>query len=88
MSGFELEGKPPEGPHLAVVTHSSGLSMAMPPGAVIMQILDPKDPRKISRMILTKVSNGRWEFKCGCLDENCTVEIAATIRQVRGSHKR
>lgn len=81
----QLEGQAPEGPHLAVITDMSGMALALPPGTVMLEVLDPTRPDRVTRMVLQEVKHGRWTFQCGCGNPHCKVKIVASLTQ-SGSH--
>jgi len=81
----DLVGKVPEGPHLGLITDSSGLAVAIPPGAVMLEIIDPTRPDRVRRLVVKEVKRGRWTFKCGCVNPRCTVEVTFRATET-GSH--
>lgn len=64
----------PMQPHLGVVMDEAGSLMALPPGAQIFIIENPKDPSKIVPTILKKVSKKALIFRCACGQRGCTRE--------------
>lgn len=65
-----IEGPAPEEPHLAVYTDGpGGLATAIPPGAMMLRVLDSKVAHVADRMILVKVGRDTLDFKCACNNE-------------------
>ena len=58
-------GKAPKGPHLGLLS-GDGTVIAIPVGATLVEIIDPKDSRAITPLILTEVKPGKWSFRCRC----------------------
>jgi hypothetical protein len=64
-----LQGDIPNKPHLALRTASEE-AISIPPGAYLMQVLDPTSADGYSTFILTKVTDKKWTFRCAC-SPNC-----------------
>lgn len=81
------EGEPPRDPHLALITDfTTGLATPIPPGAVILQIMDPNRADGVTPLILTKVAIRGWTFRCACGDPNCT-RVLKMQAKWEGFHK-
>ncbi len=75
----QLEGEPPKGPHLALYTDKSGLALAIPVGAHISIVEDPKRVDMIFPLILVAVSHRRLVFRCACMQPDCTRVFKAPL---------
>ena len=83
-----LEGKTPEGPHLAVLRNSTtGEALAIPQGAMMFLITDPTKPEGTIPMVLLHVSNKSLQFRCACGKPTCTRVLKYQLR-VEGFHPR
>lgn len=79
--GEGIEGRGPNGPHLALVTNISGAAVAIPPGALMYLIEDAGNINKIFPLVLAEgLDHKHIRFKCGCGKEGCnrTVVFKAT----------
>lgn len=80
-----VRGRLLEKPHLGVITDESGEALALPPGAVMLEIIDAKRPDRINRLVLKEVKHGKWTFKCGCNNPRCTRVITFRATET-GAH--
>lgn len=81
-----LEGKVPDGAHLAVLTDESGLFTAIPPGATVLLVEDPSRMDRVFPMILAKVNRRTMEFICGCGEQGCTRRYVYKLLSGGGHH--
>lgn len=70
--GLGIEGRGPSGAHLALVTNISGAATAIPPGALMYLVEDPRDINKIFPLVLADVDHKHLRFRCGCGKKGCT----------------
>lgn len=66
------EGQAPLGPHLCLLVNQSGEVLAIPPGALLYIVEDPKRPDKIYPLVLVKVSRKTLDFKAYSSDARST----------------
>ena|SRR3990167_3346981 len=75
---LQEEVKAPSQPHLGLLTHEFGSisTVPIPPGSIMMIVMDPKDPKRgLYPIALVKVSPKRLEFKCPCGDGRCNRKV-------------
>lgn len=58
-------------PHLALIEDASGEAIMIPPGAMVVEIMDPTSASAVLPLILMKVSRKGWYFRCGCKKPGC-----------------
>lgn len=78
-------GEPPSEPHLGVLTGSDGQMMAIPVGAMMYIVEDPKRADKVTPLILMKVSLTALWFACACGQKDCTRRFRFTMK-AEGHH--
>lgn len=79
-----LEGAAPGAPHLAVYTDETGAVLAIPPGARMLLVEDPRRMDSIHPLVLKKVSRRALVFLCGC--GRCNREYTFRLDGVKGMH--
>ncbi len=82
---WDIEGEPPDQPHLGLLTDNSGAAIAIPPGATMYLILDPSRADKVIPLVLFKVSLKKLEFLCACGNRKCSKRYVF-VAQNKGFH--
>lgn len=77
----DLTGRAPEQPHLGLLTGKGGETIAIPPGATMYLIMNPRHIDGVLPMILTKVTWKHLEFACACGQPHCTRRFSYRLQQ-------
>ncbi len=83
----DIEGEPPVGAHLAVLTDDTGHAMALPVGCTMYIIEDPTRADKTFPVVLARVNRRVIEFLCACGNPSCTRKYRF-VNNVSGWHKK
>lgn len=78
-----LQGDIPNKPHLALRTADES-AIPIPPGAYILQVMNPLKSDGYQTFVLIKVMKNKWVFRCAC-NPRCQV-VREMVASEKGSH--